>query len=268
MQLSCIKNSGLNLHLAQILCSSVELRQRTQAKPIQGKQTPPGKAEQPGESWAQPVTWLCRWPGDRTCPLGSAGLREAKRKSFKGCSLLWSGKLLSVHGSLGFCVWLTDYALRQCLEMSLAVAPGLCSAAEGAHPLLQKKHLPAAQPPLPCLAWTAWYLEQPRLGYTVCELIYPLPWLLQMKLEESTSSNAEQLWTPNMKRASAALVPRKGVSKVGWISAMAQCAGQDHPREESVLITHIQGVLTQTQECYLMCSSLLSADRAAYPYNI
>lgn len=78
----------LNLHRAQILYSSEELWQCTWAKLIQGKQTAPGKAEQLGESWALPVTWLCKWPGDRTCPLGSAGLREAKRKAFKGCSLL------------------------------------------------------------------------------------------------------------------------------------------------------------------------------------
>lgn len=76
--------------------------------------------------------------------------------------------------------------------MGLAMAPGLSGAAEGAHPLLQK-HLAAAQPPLPCLASTAGYSEQPRLGSTACELIYPLPWLLEVKQEESTSPSAEQL---------------------------------------------------------------------------
>lgn len=108
------------------------------------------RQNRPVESWALPVTWLCKWPGDRTHPLGSAGLWEAESKPFKGCSLLWSGKLLSVYGSLGFCVWLTDYALRQCLEMGSAAAPGLSGAAEGAHPLLQKY---LQQLSLHCPAW-------------------------------------------------------------------------------------------------------------------
>lgn len=137
-------------------------------------------------------------------------------------------------------------------------------AAEETHPLHQKP-LSAAQPLLPCLASTAWHLEQPRLGYTVWELIYSLPWLLQMKQEESTSSNTEQLWTAKTKIASAALVPSEGVSKVGWINAMAQCAGQDHHKGGvSSNYSHSRSS-TQTQECYLMCSFLLSADRAALP---
>lgn len=59
-----------------------------------------------------------------------------------------------------------------------------------------------------------------------------------------------------MKIGSAVLVP----SKVGWINALAQCAGQDqHKRRGSSNYLHSRSS-TQIQECYLMCFSLLSAE--------
>lgn len=64
------------------------------------------------------------------------GLPEAKRKALRDCSLLWSGRLLFVYDSPGFCVWLTDYALRQCLEIASGMAQGLSCTAEGTQPLL------------------------------------------------------------------------------------------------------------------------------------
>lgn len=150
MQLSCSKTSGLSLHLAQILCSSVELPEQKWSRGNTlhlERQKSQGRVGHRACDLALQVTW-----GQDMNSGGCRARGGAKRKAFKGCSLLWSGKLLSVHGWLGFCVWLTDYALRQCLGMGSATAPGHSGAAEGAHPLLQR-HLPA-----PCPAWL------PQLG--------------------------------------------------------------------------------------------------------
>lgn len=127
---------------------SLQLSVATWAKLIQGKQTPPGKAEQPGESGALPVTWLCRWPGDRTRPLGSAGLWE---KPSKAAACFGQGNcfLCMAHWAFVFdeqiMLWGSVWEWAQPWHQD-------SGAAEGAHPLLQK-HWPASTALLGFHSW-------------------------------------------------------------------------------------------------------------------
>lgn len=170
MQLSCIQNPGLNLHLTQIVSNSVELQQRSKPHPEETNSTWKGRIGRRELCTACDLALQVTWGQDTS--FGECRAVGGRKQALQRLQL-------ALVREIAFCAWLAGL---------LCLINRLCSEAVSGNGLshgtrtlwgcwgstsIASEAFTAAQPPLPCLASIAGYLQQPRLDITGVSCFIP-----------------------------------------------------------------------------------------------